>query len=509
VGAEKKGGCRTGCGGCGRPGEIQQADYSDSEVIIETSDAPVGMGLLLLPDVSNIASEAQYTIVDSEGDTTFASFGDNVPLEAGTYTVRYGAGDESQWMEQEVHIQQARKTIIEPVWGGMIVEIVDSYGSIVDTLYEIFEIPEGNSFGSAYPVDRSIGELPRQWILEPGWYRVVIGNRGYNTRENYVDTYVGQGEARVLTLRVQPAPETDGLSLAAASVTERQSQLAQESPILFTGSFSTTANFISNNTILPQDYAVRFQINGNMTNALTVDLDPFLYTLSNDFQIEAASSDFQEFRVSNDEFIIENTVLYYVFPFLGVYGRADFSTHFFPFHYTAEENFSYVFQSTDGTTVNSGSGTDSVLIQPSFFPMLFQEGIGLNIRFLENPRVSVSLRGGFGFRQELNNDVFSFSSENGDLIFLEERNVIDYGIEAAFLADILLQRNISYTTRFDILFPFTDAKIDMEWENNLKLALFRNIFLDYRLVVSNVQYGGSDFYIVTDHNVLLGLSYQY
>ena len=125
----------------------------------------------------------------------------------------------------------------------------------------------------------------------------------------------------------------------------------------------------------------------------------------------------------------------------------------------------------------------------------------------------MSLRAGFGIRQDINNNFYDLTSTEtiNDIehrIYTEQKSESTTGTEVSVVGNFQLPFNMTYSTNADFLFPF--SKIDnytMEWENVINLKLFKYISLDYKLKLENKIPETGNEYIVEKHSLFLRVTY--
>jgi len=126
----------------------------------------------------------------------------------------------------------------------------------------------------------------------------------------------------------------------------------------------------------------------------------------------------------------------------------------------------------------------------------------------------MSVRTGFGLRQDFNNGVYELSDSYTDSSNIEHRTYqeqdTDYttGLEASLVGSFQLPFNLSYTTNADFLFPFNknDSNV-LEWENTISLKLLKYISIDYKLKLENKKPEIGSEYIMENHSLFLRITY--
>jgi hypothetical protein len=221
----------------------------------------------------------------------------------------------------------------------------------------------------------------------------------------------------------------------------------------------------------------------------------------------------QDFRLAVDEFDLKNTLIYYFFKNIGFYSRFDLNTHFFNTKLYFNDNFYCTKIDIDGNVVQDSALVDFVRVESSFFPLVLKEGLGINYRILNRAKANLSLRVGFGLRQDINNDVYQlyYSDETGSLPYLEYHEIDSEsktGTEVSLVGSFNLPWSLTYTTNADFLFPFGEEQdYTMEWENVFNMKLFKFISLDYKLKLTHKMPDVSQDYIALNHSLFLRVTY--
>ncbi|MBN2829436.1 MAG: hypothetical protein JXR56_03830, partial [Candidatus Cloacimonetes bacterium] len=221
----------------------------------------------------------------------------------------------------------------------------------------------------------------------------------------------------------------------------------------------------------------------------------------------------QDFNVKNDDYSLENTLIYNFIGGLGVYGRGDIDCHFAP-TYTYFPNSlerDVALQNSNGIQTSYKTAKTKFKYQPSIFPMVLKEGIGLNYRLFQSINsVKMSVRGGIGWEQEINNNVYILKSTSDTLYTYQEVDDDQTtGFELSALGTLSFKQfPVDYTVSADFLFPFDandNAKYDIE--NILTINLIKNVSWDIKAnMIKGLQ--GKDYWVI-EYGTFLRLSLFY
>jgi len=473
-----------------------------------------GKGLLLLPTISGTDNEPYFKAIDKYGFVQSGQMGTPLPLLEGKYSIEYGSGNSNQHMKQtNIEIVPRFKTIVEPDWGCLIIDVIDKKRNYAKVRYEIFDLGSGESFGSEFPAEEEIGEQATVWVLNPGLYKITVNNEPFNTYANFTTVYVEKGEVIKFTIVMDTDDDDIPTNMIGAGVLEESFLEASLEKLKFSSAIHGNANIRSDNENDKNNAETTIDVNFQLENYLIYDEYPFHYTMKNLIELGTTKASGDDFRLSEDNVDLKNTLIYYFIQDLGIYGRFDAETHFFNKYYYSSDDFYYAKHYEAGNPVFDNTLVGKVQIQSSIFPLVLKEGIGINYRILNRSKSNLSIRGGFGLRQEFNKNIYELlntSTINGIEYrqYKELDSVFKTGMEVSLVGSFQLPYNISYSTNADFLFPFDKEEYNsMEWENVVNLKLFKHISLDYKLKLLNKVPEVGDEYIATNHTLFLRITY--
>ncbi len=466
---------------------------------------PSGMGLLLLPAISESDEEPHFIVTDKYGMETTGRMGEPLPLWKGKYTLRMGSGDFDQMMKKdEVEIVPRFKTLIKPEWGALKVKIVDESRNYAKVRYEIFDQSTGESFGSDFPAEEDIGEKDRIWLLGAGLYKVTINNEPFNTYQNFTTVFLEAGSYQILTIVVSTDEDGVPQNLIGAGVLDETDIREEEKFFHIYSAIHANGNITSDNSNEENNPTTVINASTQLDNRIVYDRYPYHFT--SNLLVEAGLSKDEEtdLRASDDNFSLRNTLVYYLVKSFGLYIRGDATTHFFPEKVYTSDDRNYIFIDEENVS-DTLMSTDEIQVKESWQPAEFKEGFGINWRILDKQRSSLSTRLGLGFRQLYADDVYTYdktetvevndSTEVNYYLYNEVGNSTQEGVEFSVVASFELPFNLSYDSNVDILFPFDQDNPSYEWENILNLRLFKQVSLDYKFTLTYNK-------DVADYNIL-------
>ncbi|MDZ7793948.1 MAG: ABC-type transport auxiliary lipoprotein family protein [Spirochaetia bacterium] len=174
--------------------ELQESQFEGIEV------QDTARGQLLLPGVFSDREQPLYRIIGKGLEPEWGRFGTPVELEPGRYTIRYGSGPSQLKLQRSVVVKPGYRTIVEPDYGGVQVEIITPDGRPVELSYQIFDAETGNSYGSDYSAE-GMSEWERNfWILPTGRYKITLNNEPFTTNRDFSAVYVEKGKGNILTI---------------------------------------------------------------------------------------------------------------------------------------------------------------------------------------------------------------------------------------------------------------------------------------------------------------------
>jgi len=326
---------------------------------------------------------------------------------------------------------------------------------------------------------------------------------------------VEKGKVQKLTIVMKTDEEDNPTNMVGAGVLEESFLEASLANLKFSSAIHGNVNINSNNEVDKDNPKTTITFNTQLENYLIYDQDPLHYTMKNLIEVGTSKTTDTDFQLAADDFDLKNTFIYYFIKDVGFYSRFDVNSHFFPEKSSSSKKFYYTKIDKDNIAADSVFA-DEIEIKSSLFPLVLKEGIGINYRILNFSRANLSLRAGFGIRQEINNDFYQLASESTweDTFEIEHRTYNEMksesktGTEVSLVGNFQLPFNLTYSMNADFLFPFNkDDDYTMEWENVINLKLFKYISLDYKLKLENKIPETGDEYIVEKHSLFLRVTY--
>ena len=360
--------------------------------ILDSEEDNSGKGLILVPAITRTENEPYYKVYDKYGYERSAKIGEALPLMEGTYSIEYGSGNKDQKMTQKnIKVHPRYKTIVEPDWGCLIVEIIDENRNFAKVIYELFGLEDGESFGSEFPAEVELGEQEKVWVLKPGHYKITINNEPFNTYTDFTTVLIEKGSVQKLTIVMETDEEGNPTNMAGAGILEESFLAASLEPLKFSSAIHINGNLNSDNELNEDDPEVTITMNSQLENYLIYDKDPLYYNMKSVIDLGISKTTDTDFRLASDEFDLKNTGIYYFVKDIGLYGRFDMNSHFFDETQYSSEEFYYQKFDENGVVLGDSVLSDNVRTKSSFFPIELKEGIGINYRILNLSRANLSV----------------------------------------------------------------------------------------------------------------------
>ena len=435
---------------------------------------PKGKGMLFIPTMSlPIGNEPKFQVFRDGREVRSASPGRGLSLDPGMYQVRFGSGNLSQLIRRNVPVFEGETTMLKPTWSALVIEVIDRTRTSVNESYELFD-ESGESYGTGFGIEEERGERVRTWILKPGVYSVVRLGDSFATIDKFSvqllpgtltqRNLVHDGETGGFTSFYQ-RPLLHALTPRATSAFLSQTEISG-SVRVNTSQKTAADNLTSANLV--------FQL----FNRTGYNTDRHFASIRIHLEQGANWQEGNELQKGIDHAEGRITYIHRLSPRIGPYLRGVIHSNVFP----SETRFRAPRDLIRTTT----SGRSDTLRQitrfttaPSFSPITFREGIGLNSRVFRYFALNTDLRLGIGALQEVYKDFFDVRTDSAATRAAEFRSSSTTGFEALVILDARLSRLVSLDSEFDILMSSRDSKEwFFNWENRLRIALTSFASLD-------------------------------
>lgn len=483
----------------------------------------INTGELLVPLKINSENPISFIVtrmdsLSGEIEAHTGNMNEPLTLKPGRYNLSFGT---EQDISTDVDVLAKMRTVATPNWGELLINIIDQNQTKVRMQYDLYyRAPNKETYSehlsSRYSPSDEIGETDFVWIVKPGNYMITLQGESPSSLINFTTVTIEEGKSYIETVVVNP--EGGRNVLIGAGLLESSETLARKP--LHRGAIHADVNFSRNNLVDEKKPISSINLSGQFDNKIEYDKWPFHLIMKSLYELGFNKTTGSDFKVNVDDYSLKNSLVF--FPWeknktlknFGVYGRADVSTHAFPSYvnYSSNTNFMRITEKNDTLyTLNS----KKLKIAEPLYPLGLREGNGLTYRWTISPAVSMNFRAGYGWRQDYQNSVYSYSVKdtiNGVIyeVFKENPSTVARGFESTIiLSAFSLLKIISINSTFDVLFPKNKADDTAKYynENLINIKLYRNISLDIK---ANAQYDKAiKDYIQTDYSAFLRVSLYY
>lgn len=472
--------------------QIVDSQSSDGEMLLELSfetDAEVHYSYIEMGVEDAIKKEGIFGVPET--------------LKAGKYKLLLG---ENQDYPVNVEIKPKMRTTVSGEWGELIVMIQDQSKNKVRLGYNLWKKHLDEYDYSYHGSDISLGEedfgqKEKVWILPPGTYMVKLGGGPWNELRDFTTVAVQRGDYRLLTVVVDPSGERNYM-LGAGLLGNKEMALGRSKK--HKGAVYLDFNVTGNNDVSKNEPTYDISLVGRTENQLDYQYKSFHYTARSIYSLGLKLDTNSDLKVNPDAYSLKNVLLYTPLrknKFLrnfSFYGRGDVSTHFFDEIQHFTENHNVILRDSKGDTLFLATDQNNVRTKIAFFPLRLKEGLGITYRWVPNPKFSASIRGGYGWQQDVNKRSFILQGSNLSSqipadslryeIYYEDVSSNDSGIESTLvLSAVNILNFLTINSSLDVLFPMMkmDKAPRLQSETRFNLKLYRNISMDFNV---NVEY---------------------
>jgi len=467
-----------------------------SEAAAETAG-----GELLLPLLSNQNTVIRYTVeqMNEDGDIVNrleAEFGKELPLEPGNYLITIG---ENQEIQIPAEIKPRMRTVVSGQWSELVVKIMDQSQTRVRLPYDLW-IKDADEYdyylyGSDTSIgDEDLGQPDKVWILKPGTYMIKLGGF-WNDFKDFTTVNINPGQNEILTVVVDPSGE--GNFMIGAGILGEE-PLFRDKPLVHKGAIHGNINLNTRNSDDQKDAEFNLNIIGQLENNLDLSFPYSHYTARSIYDLGMSHGTGRDLQISTDSYSLKNVMLFTPWEAreklkdFSFYGRLDLKTHFFDETRKFDDPKNLLVLSHKSDTLQVLTNADHLKTKQPFFPMNLKEGLGITYRWVMNPKVALSLRGGYGWQQEFNRDSYNFvertlvDSLYYDM-YMEGSDKNDHGLESTLILSALnLMRFLNINSTFEVFIPMNRDHVRprFESESRFNIRLYRNVSLDLKLTAA-------------------------
>lgn len=495
-----------------KPIPTEYPKYSDDPIQrflgVQTQivDSQTWDGEMLLELGFDTEAEVHYTyfdLEDEEAPRKEGIFGVPETLKAGRYKLLLG---ENQEYPVYVEVKPKMRTTVKGEWAELIVLIQDQSKNKVRLGYNLWRkfLDEYDYYyyGSDTSLgDEDFGQKEKVWILPPGTYMMKLGGGHWNELRDFTTVALNKGDSRLLTVVVDPSGERNYM-MGAGLLGNKELALGRKDK--HKGAIYLDFNVMASNDVNKDEPVYDISLVGRTENIFDHKHKSLHYTGRSVYSVGLKLDSNSDLKVNPDTYSLKNVLLYTplrknkFFRNFSFYGRADVTTHFFDETQHFAENHNVILRDAQGDTLFLGTDQSRVRTKVALYPLRLKEGVGITYRWVPNPKITASIRGGYGWQQDINTRSFTLLGSNlasqiqGDTlryeIYMEDGSTNDYGIESTLvLSAVNLLKFLTINSSIDVLFPMT--KIDraprLQSETRFNIKLYRNISMDINF---NVEY---------------------
>jgi hypothetical protein len=397
---------------------------------------PMGKGGVFIPRMTELHKEPDVEIIDSLGVSVGGGeTGITYPLEPGSYYVMLGSGTHKQRIVRKVEILEFRTVPVIPDWSGLIIETIDTNAAAIKGEYELVRIDEFEPFGRGYGADVSLGEAVKTWILKPGLYKILGRGESYNTLKNFITVRLMPGElSRIVLIQ-----RSDDLVILGGGNVDMTSGRKIASNWKFGGSVGGNVQFVNNvdkKDDRKSDYSSFLNINSSTW--IRYHKNPFEWetsiSLNEGFNlVKQPSSSTFTIMSATDDFKVRTLFIWRFLQWLGPYGSVEAKTNLLTKDIQRGDKGLFLILNDDSVRTTTEIDSSAVhQLNPSFCPVTFDVGGGVNIDALNLNFMDIAIKLGAGSSYsgfpekytEISSSKINYDTSNRELTRLIDKSVL-------------------------------------------------------------------------------------
>jgi len=437
----------------------------------------MGQGAIFVPRFTESRLEPEFKVVrmdtlskEYEHREWLGKHGQRLVVPYGTYMVIMGSGNADNRFVYEVEVEEGKTALVQPNWGGLVVNTINQDGEFISENYEIFEVYSGKSYGRGFGLTQERQNDVKTWILPPQIYRISRSGENASSILNYITVQVNPGE---LT-NVEIVFEDSTGRLIAGGVHKMRINTGKNSHWTYGLRLGGSASYTTLITASEQKSSAWNALGDLRLRALYNRTKAFwlteLYTRQNMQWLNEEKKESQ-WSVAQDLLQFQSSVVYRIFDWMGPYMRVNAKTHIFPEYYWISE--------TDTLSLSKG---EKIRISSSFDPLRIGEGVGLNLQPVVSNATDISAQTGFAARQTIRRRILVPSNKVKTGFVTATNESYDYGWENSINVRLSFLRFFTLDLLGEIFFQ--NAKIKNyrieELSADLRFSLTRYLELSYQ-----------------------------
>lgn len=492
----------------GRPIRSSRADYMDQLSApenyyfqqLEDQSEHLVYGELFLSTKAQMTNDLPFRIEGLDDLNTKISehvgyFNNPLPLIPGRYRIITGYNED---IPMTIMVHPRQRTVVERNWCELRVRILDQSQNKVRQIYDIWQQNVDDygyrKVGTGFSLSEDQHGIDEDlWILPAGNYMITLGSYSWSDLKDFATVYLKKGDSHVLTVVVDQSSTTGNIMVGAGVLAD---DLGVGAVKFHKGIIHANVNLTADNALDEHDPSYMLSLFGTFDNTIDHDFRPFHFNMRSIYDIGGNFSKDVDFRINPDSYSLKNVFLTYpwnkqkkLLNNFAFYIRGDLDTHLFDEYNQFSDNKNYILEDSEGREIRRAMDQKEIRSKVALFPLKMKEGGGINYRINFSPKSSLSLRGGYGWQQDINNRSFALdrsivdSGVNYD-IYREIPDRYSRGIETTAIFSLVnFLSFFSLNSSFDALFPIEDSGVmpRIQNENQVNLRLYRNISLEFKL----------------------------
>ncbi|MCA9565338.1 MAG: hypothetical protein KC561_17690, partial [Myxococcales bacterium] len=180
--------------------EEYEAGSTSQQLAVDDEPVDIGQGAIFVPSRSRSTLEPQVRVYLGDSLVARGPTGQRLALPAGQYRVAIGQGPYSWRPSAAVAVYPDETTVADDFFGSLRVTAIGSNGEPVAVDYTLVSADGSRVYGPATTSDDLDYGETRTWILQPGTYRIVPGNRPLGTVGTITTVVSADQRARIRLL---------------------------------------------------------------------------------------------------------------------------------------------------------------------------------------------------------------------------------------------------------------------------------------------------------------------
>jgi hypothetical protein len=465
----------------------------------------LGKGAVFVPTYSEGRREPEVAVYRGGNEVATGQTGTRILLDSGTFDVRFGSGPAGRRLRSSVRIEEGHTTTVPPTWGGLIVETLSETGEYISAgeggQYDLIRMDPGTSYGRGQGYTEERLQDIEVWILPPGLYRISRVGEGFNSLRNYITVQVNAGELHTVEAVFN---EAGNLIAGGSKSLDARTRVGQYWKFgLRAGGNASFIRSVDEADASEQNYS----FSTDMRLRARYEREDFFGINELFIQNSFAKNDGEPLIATADYLQLRTTWVRRLNNWIGPYVRGQVTTHLFPSE-VAADTISIIQATPAGPDTVQYTTDGQFEYQPSFFPLLFAEGAGVNVEWLSRYSLEISTQSGLAARQQFSRG--DYLARTRTLFERQSSFVYSVGAEAVLNGRLRLSSQFILDLRAEVFAENANPE-ELQLENleaDLRFFLTRNIEIGYLYQVRETLENVANRFPTT-HSVSLRLSFNY